>query len=58
VDVLVPYEQSVEFVKQIQEKQGKDKVVFIPVEDANHEDKKFFTDENMKLVFDWIEERL
>jgi acetyl esterase/lipase len=58
VDVLVPYEQSVEFVKQIQEKQGKDKVVFIPIEGANHEDKKFFTDENMKLVFDWIEERL
>ncbi|MBQ8519596.1 MAG: alpha/beta hydrolase fold domain-containing protein [Agathobacter sp.] len=58
VDKLVPYEQSVEFVKDIEAKVGKDKVVFIPLEGADHEDKMFFGDENMNVVFEYIESRL
>ena len=54
VDKLVPYEQSVEFVKAIEEKAGKDKVVFIPLEGADHEDKMFFHGKNMDVVFDFI----
>lgn len=58
VDKLVPYEQSVEFVKAIEEKVGKDKVEFIPLEGADHEDKMFFADKNMDVVFDYINRKL
>jgi acetyl esterase/lipase len=57
-DKLVPYEQSVEFVNAIREKLGDDKVEFIPIEGANHEDKKFFAEENMNIVFDFINRKL
>ncbi|MBQ8627256.1 MAG: alpha/beta hydrolase fold domain-containing protein [Agathobacter sp.] len=58
IDKLVPYEQSVEFVKEIEAKAGKDKVEFIPLEGADHEDKMFFADKNMDVVFDYIKRRL
>ena len=58
VDRLVPYEQSVMFAKEIESKVGKDKVVFMAFEGADHEDKKFFAKENMDVVFKYIEERL
>ena len=57
-DVLVPYEQSIEFVEAIKAKQGEEKVRFIPVDGAGHEDKKFFTDENMSKVFSFIKDNL
>jgi acetyl esterase/lipase len=57
-DVLVPYEQSVEFVEAIRKSQGEEKATFVPIEGANHEDKKFFTDENMDVVFSFIEKHL
>jgi acetyl esterase/lipase len=57
-DVLVPYEQSVEFVKAVREKTTEEQVEFVPVEGANHEDKKFFGEENMNLVFDFINRKL
>lgn len=55
VDRLVPYEQSVEFVQAIKEKLGDDAVTFVPLEGADHEDKMFTTEENMDLVFSFIE---
>ena len=58
VDKLVPYEQSVEFVKDIEAKVGKEKVEFIPLEGADHEDKMFFADANMNVVFDFINRKL
>jgi dipeptidyl aminopeptidase/acylaminoacyl peptidase len=57
-DVLVPYEQSVEFVEAVRRAQGEGKVEFVPLEGANHEDKRFFTDENMNLVFTFIENHI
>ena len=54
VDKLVPYGQSLEFVKAVQEKVGDDRVTFIPIMGADHEDKRFFDKENMKVVFDFI----
>lgn len=58
VDRLVPYEQSVEFAEKIKEKAGPDKVVFTPVDGADHEDKKFFASENMDYVFSFIKKKL
>ena len=57
-DVLVPYEQSIEFVDAIKAKAGEDMVTFIPLNDAGHEDKMFFADENMNLVFEFINNNL
>lgn len=57
-DELVPYEQSEEFVSEIRHRLNKDIVQFVPIEGANHEDKLFFTDENMNMIFDYIIERL
>lgn len=57
-DRLVPYAQSVAFVKEMEEKMGKDRVTFVPLEGADHEDKRFFAEENMNLVFQFIEDNL
>ncbi len=57
-DKLVPYEQSVEFVKAVNAKLGAGYVTFVTLEGADHEDKRFFAEENMKVVFDFIEKRL
>lgn len=54
VDRLVPYEQSVEFVETLKAKGLGDRVTFVPLPGADHEDKKFVADENMNLVFDFI----
>lgn len=53
-DRLVPCEQSVEFVKAICAKLDHDRVSFVPLEGADHEDKMFFAKENMDLVFTFI----
>lgn len=53
-DRLVPYEQSVEFADAIRGRLGRDRVSFVPLEGADHEDRKFFEAENMDLVFAFI----
>ncbi len=53
-DRLVPYEQSVEFVEAIRKKLDRERVAFVPLEGADHEDKMFFEKENMDLVFTFI----
>ncbi|MGN1019929.1 MAG: alpha/beta hydrolase fold domain-containing protein [Aristaeellaceae bacterium] len=55
MDRLVPCQQSEEFVKALQAKGLGGKVRFVPLEGADHEDKRFFSDENLRLVFDFIE---
>lgn len=57
-DRLVPYEQSVQFVNAVREKLGAGQIEFVPLEGADHEDKRFFADDNMKLVFDFINRNL
>lgn len=58
VDRLVPYQQSEEFVAALQAKGLGGRVTFVPLEGADHEDKMFVADENMKLVFDFVQKHL
>ena len=52
---LVPYEQSVEFVRALRERGVGERVSFQPLEGADHEDKAFFTDENLNHVRAFLE---
>lgn len=57
-DKLVPFEQAVEFVDALKAKGLGNRVTFVPLEGANHEDKRFVADENMNLVFDFINKHM
>ncbi|MGM9604886.1 MAG: alpha/beta hydrolase fold domain-containing protein [Faecousia sp.] len=57
-DHLVPWAQSEEFVADLREKGYGDRVEYIPLEGADHEDRRFFREENMNLVFKFIEKYL
>lgn len=57
-DHLVPYQQSVMFVDKIHEAVGKQNVIFEILESADHGDKLFETEENMKKVFKFLKESL
>lgn len=57
-DHLVPFEQSKEFVDAVVEKAGEEKVTYVPLEGADHEDKMFTTDPNMTLVWEYLEKHL
>lgn len=58
MDHLVPYEQSVEFVSALKAKGLGSRVLFVPLDGADHEDKRFFQPENMDLVFDFLGQHL
>lgn len=58
MDRLVPCAQSEELVKDIQAAGFGHKVVYIPLEGADHEDKRFFEGENLDTVFAFIEKHL
>ena len=53
-DHLVPWAQSEEFVKDLTAKGLGHKVEYVPLEGADHEDKRFTAPENMELVFAFI----
>ena len=53
-DHLVPWAQSEEFVRDLQAKGLTQKVTYVPLEGADHEDKRFTAKENMDLVFAFI----
>lgn len=57
-DHLVPWAQSEEFVKDLQAKGFGDRVEYVPLEGADHEDKRFAAKENMDLVFAFIERHI
>ena len=57
-DHLVPWAQSEEFVADLITKGFGDRVEYAPLEGADHEDKRFFAEENMNLVFRFIEKHL
>lgn len=57
-DKLVPYAQSVIFYEEIERKLGKGRAKFHALEGADHEDKMFESDDNMELVWKFIEENL
>ena len=57
-DHLVPWAQSEEFVADLITKGLGARVEYVPLEGADHEDKRFFAEENMNLVFRFIEKHL
>ena len=57
-DHLVPWAQSEEFVAALREKGLSERVIYVPLDGADHEDKRFFQPEKMGLVFDFIEQHL
>ena len=58
VDRLVPYQQSVSFVEGLQAMGLAHKVTFVPVQNADHEDKLFTTDENIECVNRFLQAQL
>ncbi len=54
-DHLVPWAQSEEFVKDLHTRGFAHKVEYVPLEGADHEDKRFTAEENTNLVFAFIE---
>jgi len=57
-DHLVPYEQSVELVRALVEKGFGDRVEFVPVEGADHEDPAFTSPGNLNIVFNFLEKHI
>ena len=57
-DHLVPFEQSKEFVEAVSSRAGSDKITYIPLDGADHEDKMFTTEPNMSLVWNYLLEHL
>lgn len=57
-DHLVPWAQSEEFVADLIAKGCGDRVEYIPLPGADHEDKRFFQEENMNFVFAFLEKHL
>ena len=57
-DHLVPFEQSVEFVNAVSAKAGLDKITYVPLVGADHEDKMFVTEPNMGFVWNYLKEHL
>ena len=53
-DRLVPYQQSVEFVKGLEKKGLGGRVEFTTLVGADHDDQRFASEENLKTVFDFI----
>ena len=58
MDCLVPYQQSVEFARVIEERVGRERFELELLEGAGHGDPRFETPENMKRVFDFIDSHL
>lgn len=55
VDEVVPYQQSLEFVKKAKDICGEEKIVYEIIEGANHGDPLFSTPENLQKVYAFIE---
>lgn len=55
VDEVVPYQQSLEFVKKAKDICGEEKIVYDIIEGANHGDSLFSTPENLQKVYAFIE---
>ncbi len=57
-DMVVPFEQSVDFAAKLKRVIGEDRVTFVPVEGANHvppDVKSFHSPENLKIVLDFLD---
>lgn len=58
MDRLVPFMQSVNFVNAIYRKLGPGRVEFVPLPNADHEDKEYSSEWNMKVLWGWLGEHL
>lgn len=58
MDRLVPFAQSVNFVNAIYQKLGPGRVEFVPLPSADHEDKEYSCDWNMKVLWGWLDRNL
>lgn len=58
MDVLVPFAQSVIFAEAIEEKLGKGRALFLPLETAGHDDPQFKGAENMAILWAFLDEHL
>ena len=57
-DHLVPFAQSEEFVAAVTARAGENKITYVPLEGADHEDKMFITEPNMSYVWDYLKTHL
>ena len=57
MDRLVPFMQSVNFVNNIYQKLGQGRVEFVPLPNADHEDKEYSSDWNRKVLWSWMEKQ-
>ncbi len=58
VDRLVPFMQSVNLVNAVYQKLGQGRVEFVPLPNADHEDKEYSSDWNMDVLWTWMEKQL
>lgn len=58
LDRLVPFAQSVEFVHAICQKLGYGRVDFVPLPTADHEDKQYGEEWNLRYLAQWIRAQL
>jgi acetyl esterase/lipase len=54
VDKLVPFQQSLIFIDALDAAGLSGRFKFIPLENAEHDDPQFESDENMAIVWDWL----
>ena len=57
-DKNVPYTQSENFAKELAEQLGEDHVRYSTLEGAEHEDDRFYTEENLNSVFAFLQDVL
>lgn len=57
MDRLVPFMQSVNFVNEIYRKLGQGRAEFVPLPNADHEDKEYASDWNMDVLWSWMEKQ-
>ncbi|MBD5475014.1 MAG: alpha/beta hydrolase [Lachnospiraceae bacterium] len=58
MDRLVPFMQSVDLVNEIYRKLGQGRVEFVPLPNADHEDKEYSSEWNMDVLWSWMKKHL
>ncbi|MCD8007736.1 MAG: alpha/beta hydrolase fold domain-containing protein, partial [Clostridiales bacterium] len=58
MDRLVPFMQSVNFVNAIYQKLGDGRVEFVPLPNADHEDKEYSSEWNLNVLWGWLDKHL
>ena len=58
MDRLVPFMQSVNLVNAIYQKLGQGRVEFVPLPDADHEDREYSSEWNLSVLWEWIRKQL